>query len=897
MRHRYLRRGTAVLAVVAGLVTAGPAVVASTAAPRGHAPGAPVDLTVGDRDRPLNVEGAPLFGWRPVDRDPGELQTAYQIVVRQDGKPVWDSGRVASGSQEYVAYAGPALAPATGYTWTVRTWDRTGQPSPWARQAAFDTGLDDGDWQASWIRRTTAEADDYTLARKEFTLGRSPVVRARAYIAASHQYALHVNGTVVDKGGTFAYPDAGYYRAVDVTRQLRAGGTAVVGVQYHWYGRGQGRPAGEPGLLLRLEVDHADGTTRTVVTDGSWQVTRGPWLPAPKRNGDGGDYVEEFDATAEPRGWDRPGFDASAWQTPQVLGTHPAGVFTSLRAQETDLQFETVEPVSVTRLDSGTLVADFGKVIPAAPVVRFRDGEQGRHVAMHAGYVLNPDGTVSRDSDDNQNTNLAYGHTQRDGDQTFRSFTYLGFRYLEVEDPSAEISAIVQHTAVDDGRRAWLRTSDPGVDAAFDLMRRSALYGSQEQFLDTPTREKGQFLGDTADISLATMSGYGERTLTRQAIRQFIESQARYWPDGRLNAVYPNGDGKRDIPDYTEMFPGWIWDYYVRTGDRGVLAEAYPVMRAVADYVRRYIDPATGLVTRLEGGSGEYRYGIIDWPATMRYGHDMSTAARTVINVLGVDVLNATARAAEELDESGEGLRADAAALTGAINATLRRGDGLYHDGLRGDGSASTHASQIANAYALAFGVVPEEDRAAVSEYVASLGMRMGPMTAHRLLQALAGRPDDVVERLTDAESPGWANILARGGTFTWESWDAPETGQSHSHPWGATSLVEIQRTILGVTPTAPAGSEVAIRPPKSGVDSAAGEVPVQRGMVGVDWRRVGDGVSLTVDLPVNVVAEVHVPAGGKDDVRVHGQARFVERRDGYAVYEVGSGKVTFFSA
>jgi alpha-L-rhamnosidase len=57
------------------------------------------------------------------------------------------------------------------------------------------------------------------------------------------------------------------------------------------------------------------------------------------------------------------------------------------------------------------------------------------------------------------------------------------------------------------------------------------------------------------DISMATMAGYGERRLTRKAIREFVASQRRYWPDGRLNAVYPNGDGKRDIPDYTEMFP------------------------------------------------------------------------------------------------------------------------------------------------------------------------------------------------------------------------------------------------------------------------------------------------------------------------------------------------------
>lgn len=37
-------------------------------------------------------------------------------------------------------------------------------------------------------------------------------------------------------------------------------------------------------------------------------------------------------------------------------------------------------------------------------------------------------------------------------------------------------------------------------------------------------------------------------------------SQQRHWSDagpqlGDMNAVYPTGDGKRDIPDYTEMFP------------------------------------------------------------------------------------------------------------------------------------------------------------------------------------------------------------------------------------------------------------------------------------------------------------------------------------------------------
>jgi alpha-L-rhamnosidase len=137
-----------------------------------------------------NVEGIPQLGWQPRDSDPGERQSAYEIRVTETGtrpgtsRQVWDSGKVASAREAYVAYAGPTLDDGTSYTWTVRTWDRAGAVSPWARPASFDTGITDAEWQASWIRRTTAEKDDYTLARKDFTVTGSPVVRARLYLSA-----------------------------------------------------------------------------------------------------------------------------------------------------------------------------------------------------------------------------------------------------------------------------------------------------------------------------------------------------------------------------------------------------------------------------------------------------------------------------------------------------------------------------------------------------------------------------------------------------------------------------------------------------------------------------------------------------------------------------------------
>jgi alpha-L-rhamnosidase len=872
------------------------ALAAPANATAGHAPMAPSGLTIGDQVRPLAVEGAPAFGWRPRDVDPGETQTAYEIRVLAGGKTTWDSGKVSSARQSYVTYGGPALAHGASHTWTVRTWDKTGRVSPWARPAGFDTGLADADWQASWIRRTTAEPDDYTLARKDLTVGAGRVVRARVYVAASQQYDLHLNGEVIDRGAAFNYPDDGYYRAVDVTRLLRAGRPATIGALVHWYGPGQGRPAGQPGLLMRVVIDHADGTRQVVVTDGSWQVARGPWQTAPRRNGDGRDWVEYADGTADPIGWDRPGFDASSWAAAQVAGVHPADGFAHLQAQESELARRTVHPVKVTTLSSGSVVADFGVIIPAVPVVRFRGGEAGRVVPMTAGYLLNDDGTVSNSPDDNQDTDLSYRYTERAGDQTFRAFTYEGFRYLQIDAPGVtadDISAVVQHTSVADEAR--LRTSDPGVDAAFDLMMRSALYDSQEQFLDTPTREKGQFLGDSVDVSLATMSGFGERKLTRKAIREFIASQRRYWPDGRLNAVYPNGDGKRDIPDYTEMFPGWVWQYFLQSGDAGTLGDAYPVMKAVADYVRTYIDPSNGLVTNLAGGSGAYLFGIIDWPN--RYGYDTDTAARTTVNILAIDVLKATALAAQTLGRPAEEAvkpRADARALTDAVNSRLRRPDNVYIDGLKADGTQSTHASQVANAYAVAYGVAPQDTRAAVTDYVAGLGLQMSPMTVHWLMTTLASRPEQFVRRLTDAGGIGWAKILASGGTFTWESWEAPDAGDSLSHGWGASPVIDILQTLLGVTVTAPGAAQVLIRPPDSGLTSASGSAPTQRGDVGVTWRRAGSHLTLTVDVPVNVRAEVQMPATGHVRVFGPGTATYLGVRDGHAAYSAGSGRLTF---
>ncbi len=852
--------------------------------------------------------GFPTSGRRTVPLEGGvSAGTSYDVSIRVEGRTVETSvdGEIVD------TWTDPSGdAPTAGTIGFREASGEVGEFDDVTVTALDGTVLLEEDFSGDlgrWDVALSQEPDEYTLARQEIDLPEGEIVRARSYVAGSHTYELYLNGERADRGQSFAYPGEGYYQAADVTDLVDAGQPLALGAILHWYGGGQGRPAGEPGLLVRLVVEYADGSETVVVSDGSWRVRRGPYRLEGRRNGEGL-WIEHQDgaAAAAIGAWDEPAYDDSTWSDAVVLGDHPTEPFTALTGQETRLTETEVPAERILTADDGTPVADFGRIIPARPSIQFDDGEAGRVIASRASYLLADDGRVATSRVATQGTDMRFLYTQAEGEQTYDAFEHLGFRYLEIPDAGEEItaddvSATIVHTTVPKQGTARFTSSDETLNDVFDLMYDSALYSVQEQFVDTPTREKGQFLGDAVNISYALMATAGDRVASRQAIREFLHSQERYWTSGndagRYNAVYPNGDGKRDIPDYSEMMPTWVWRYYQETGDRDLLDEAYPALLATAGYVRRHIPedgPTAGLVTNLSGGSGPYRYGIVDWPVHGRFGYDMETAARTTVNALGVDVLRRTAAIAEVLGEPDAGaLTADADALTERMNATLRRPDGVYVDGLTEDGEQSGHAGQHSTSYALAFGVAPEDDRAALAEHVGGLGMRQGPMTSHWLLDGLAEGGNDaaVLDLLTNPDDYGWAQVLAEGGTFTPEAWEPDSSANSLSHGWGAQAIVDIVETMLGIEITEPGAAEVRISVPDVDLRQASGSVVTQRGEVRSAWHRQGDGVDVRVTVPVNVTAVVELPAGDYDVTGPKGaRAEELGTADGLTTYRIGSG-------
>ena len=509
---------------------------------------------------------------------------------------------------------------------------------------------------------------------------------------------------------------------------------------------------------------------------------------------------------------------------------------------------------------------------------------------------------------------------------------------------------------------ATFTSSDQELNRVFALMERSALFAGQQAYEDSPDRQEGQFTGDGTNESLAQMEDLGERALTREFIDNLIYSQQRWWTPGspaqgstwgEVNALYPDNNvsngNMRDIPDYSEMFPELVWDYYLQTGDTQTLAAAYPAMRNVAQYVADNTygtGQASGLVCQLASFSPStaYKFGIIDWPSTDRYNTVvLNSGVDTVVNMRAVEDYRALAGAAQVLGDAGAAstYATQTTTLIGDINSKLTQSNGLYDDGMSVAGSGQAvpgncaaasgdaligNYSQTGQTFAIVYGVAPASSYSRLGAYIASQGMKQGPMDFGQLELALAeaGQPAALVTLLTNTAGDGPAKILAEGGTSMWEQWDpgcgaaggqagdndsyddtecdgaaiSQNATDSFSHGWGSVGVYPVTRGLLGITVTGTGGSSVEVAPPASGLSSAAGTEYTERGGVTVSWHRLpgsGGEVSLRVSVPDNVSATIALPAGTRPyTASGAGAPRYEGTRDGRALYSVGSGVTTF---
>lgn len=877
-------------------------------------PNAPFNLRSFDKQNPIGTNDKPYFGWYLSDADTNEIQSAYQIIVasslanlKANKADIWDSKKTNSRKQNYIFLEGVTLKAATTYYWKVRCWDKDGDMSPYSETASFTTGLlHNNDWNsAQWIKRDSKDNDDYTYFRKTAKLPNKTIKKAITYISVCHSYELYVNGQFVGKGFNHHYPQYSYYNAWDITALLNKNSENLLACLTHWYGGGQGRATGSRGMISKTIIEYSDGSQTIIGSDKTWKQTQASqWaVGQPQRGGEGVGRIETIDSRKSIANWNNLKLDDSNWKNAAEIGPQPTAPWTgTLQSDLTRVVEKEIKAKSIQNLGNGKYLIDLGKVYAGSFKIAFNERTAGDTIKMLGGYALNPDGTISVKS--NQSTNLSFNFVPSGNNAVFNPNVYFGMRYLQIDNAPNElnqnnVSFISRHFELDPSHSSF-QSSNEMLNNVWELMKHTLILGAQENFVDTPTREKGAFLLDSWSQAVPCMSVMYDRTMNMRVLNEFLESQDQYWPDGRLNAVYPNVDGGRDIPDFTQSYLLWVWDYYTQTGNIEFIKNNYSRLKKIADYVDTYKNESTGLIHQLKGGKGPYEYGIIDWPPTMRYGYDMSVESKTVIDAYAYEDFNILSKIAEITGNTADKkLYTDKAeAIKKAINTHLISQNGLYIDGIHNNQTVSTHVSQHANILPYALNIVPENNKKQVIDEIKRLKMSVGMVPLRWLPESLglADEGEHLVDLYTNTKWDGWAKTIALGGTATWESWDADGTNQSMSHPWGTVGLLGMQNYILGIKALTPQHEKIQIKPLwfRNKLTYAKGTYPTDKGDIKVDWNYSNNKYTLKISIPDNCTAKVYLPKCGKttNTIKVDNKEVTATEEGNYLyIDEIGSGE------
>lgn len=744
------------------------------------------------------------------------------------------------------------------------------------------------------------------LLRKQFaTPARKKIASARVYASALGVYHLSINGKPV--GDQALAPGWTNYRkriqsqTYDVTGLLRSGANVVgAALAPGWWagkvGLGWSQQYGDtPALVARIRIRYTDGSTQWIDSDPSWKTGDGPFVRADLQDG------ETYDARLEPLGWSSPGFADAAW---------PAAVsvpsLTALLVPQSDepVRANTVLPArSMTEPTPGAYVYDLGQNMVGVSRLSLT-GSAGQTVKIRYAEVLNKNGTLYTDNFRSAKVTDRYTFA-RTGTVTYEpTFTQHGFRYIEITGlgtpPAlAAVKGVVWGS--DLAATGTLQTSDAMVNQLLSNISWSQRGNFLSLPTDTPARDER--LGWTGDISLfAPTANYLVDT------RAFLS----HWMADVRNSQYANGDLPAVVPTPQGQFGdsgvGWSdvmitvpyagWRAY---GDDGILRENYAAMRKFFEFVR-----TSAGADLLE--PGRTTFFTNDW---------LHLDDPTEQGVLG------TAYFAEDARMMG-----DVAAALGdqagavryrALSADIRRAFTAAY--VAADGTVLGN-SQTGYAMALGLGLVTDPALVAKvgEKFVAKLALtnyhlRTGFIGTPLLLPALSAvdRDDLAYTMLLHKDYPSWGYEVVNGATTMWERWNSimpdgsfgPVDMNSFNHyAYGAVGDWMYQH-IGGLTALSPGYKRSRIAPSiGGGLTHGSGRLKTVYGLLSSAWSTAGGGLVLKVTVPVNTVAEVHVPAASASAVTVGGRpasrasgVRFLRMEKGAAVFEIGSGAATFATA
>ncbi len=720
---------------------------------------------------------------------------------------------------------------------------------------------------------------DAIILRRQFQVDK-PIARATIYICGLGHYELRLNGEkvgdrVLEPGWT-NYRRTCLYSTYDVTQQLKQGGNAlgimlgngmynVVGGRYIKFTGSFGPPK----AIAQVDIEHTDGSATRIVTDENWKATSSPITFTCIYGG------EDYDARQEQDGWDKPGFAEGARWKPAIIADGPGGALRAQMMRPIKVR-RTLTPASRPRLIQGGCVYDLGQNFSGWPILTVK-GPAGATVRMVPAERMA--GDVADQSTSGGPTYFTYTLKGSGSEVWSPRFTYTGFRYVRVEGavPAGEQGSSGMPVI----ERLEGQVIYPDVPTVGEFACSNALFNRTHEIInwaiisnmksvmtDCPHREKLGWLEETHLMGPGIMFNYDVAALYGKIAKDMAEAQLANGLVPDIAPEYPIfAGGFRDSPEWGSAAVVSLWQTYQTYGDTRILADHYEMMKRYVAYLG-----STAKNHVVSHGLGDW-YDIGPKGPGPSQNTPMAVTA-TLMNYEDARILAQVARLLGRADDAGQYDRLAADIKAQFSRRFFNAGTNEYATG-----------SQTANAMALVMGVVePERRNAVLKNLIRDIRLHGNHTSAgdvgHRyVLLALAegGRSDVVFDMASQTDHPSYGYQVRHGATSLTEAWDGPTRGASQNHFMLGHIEEWFYRSLAGINVdlSAEGARRITIRPdPVGDVTWVKATYDSIFGPIGSEWTTDGVRFTLTVSIPANTRAVVHVPGG--------------------EIREVGSGRHTF---
>ncbi len=601
----------------------------------------------------------------------------------------------------------------------------------------------------------------HCLCRSEYIYGGNKSVLMK--ITADDYYKLYINGEYVTEGPAPSYHTSRFYNEIDITPFLREGKNTVAAHIYY------------QGLINRVwqSGDNRFGIACLVNGENlTWKYKR---LHAFSGHTMGYDtaFSEDFDSRLYDENWKTADFDDSDW-VPMTEKTHDYTF-----CPQSSKQLSVYSLVPEAKIGN---VYDFGSEVVGCLKIKAK-GKSGDTITIRCGEELNGDGSVRYDI--RAYCKYEETWTLSSGECIYENYEYKAFRYVELLSGEAEIlsfEVLARHYPFDDNF-CVLRSDDKTLVDIFNICKNAVKWGSQEGFLDCPTREKGQYLGDTFVIAHSQLILTGDNSLLRKAIDDFAKTSQIC---KGLMAV-SSSSLMQEIADYSLIFGELLLLDYNFSGDKEFLKKYYDTAKNVILYFEQF-ENEQGLLCAVSEKSN-----LVDWPVNLRDDYDFSltnpvtsTEPHNVINAYYIGAI----KTLNEIESIlGYDKSFDAERLSSAFNKTFFDGK-LYRDREK-----SLHRSLHSNALPLYFGLAPSEAKETIIDFIMEKGFSCGVYMSYFVLKALTrnGRLREAYELIVNESEHGWVNMLREDASCCFEAWGKEQKfNTSLCHPWASAPVIII---------------------------------------------------------------------------------------------------------